>query len=34
MPLKDLARAMINAVRYGAPKQVLEVADLRPLAAR
>jgi hypothetical protein len=34
MPLVDLARAMINAVRYGAPKNVLEVPDLRALAAR
>ena len=34
MPLQDLARAMINAVRFGAPKQVLEVPDLRQLAAR
>lgn len=33
MPLVDLARAMINAVRYGAPKNVLEVPDLRALAA-
>jgi hypothetical protein len=29
-----VARAMINAVRYGAPKGVLEVPDLRELAAR
>jgi len=34
MPLRDLARAMINAVRFGAPKQVLEVADMRQLAGR
>jgi uncharacterized protein YbjT (DUF2867 family) len=34
MALRDLARAMINAVRFGAPKQVLEVPDLRQLAAR
>jgi uncharacterized protein YbjT (DUF2867 family) len=34
MPLSDVARAMINAVRYGAPKGVLEVPDLRELAAR
>jgi uncharacterized protein YbjT (DUF2867 family) len=34
MPLKDLARAMINAARFGAPKQVLEVPDMRQLAAR
>jgi uncharacterized protein YbjT (DUF2867 family) len=34
MNLSDVARAMINAVRYGAPKGVLEVPDLRLLAAR
>jgi uncharacterized protein YbjT (DUF2867 family) len=34
MPLRDVARAMLNAVRYGAPKQVLEVPDMRELAAR
>jgi uncharacterized protein YbjT (DUF2867 family) len=34
MPLRDVARAMINAVEQGAPKQVLEVADMRELAAR
>lgn len=34
MPLRDVARAMINAVRLGAAKQVLEVADIRALAAR
>jgi uncharacterized protein YbjT (DUF2867 family) len=34
MPLQTLARAMINAVRFGAPKQVLEVADIKALAAR
>lgn len=34
MPLRDVARAMINAVRFGAAKQVLEVADMRALAAR
>jgi uncharacterized protein YbjT (DUF2867 family) len=34
MPLSDVARAMINAVRHGAPKPVLEVADMRELAAR
>ena len=33
MPLVDLARAMINAVRYGAPKKVLEVPDMKALAA-
>ncbi|HTV22021.1 MAG TPA: NAD-dependent epimerase/dehydratase family protein [Polyangiaceae bacterium] len=31
MELSDVARAMINAVRFGAPKQVLEVADMRLL---
>ncbi len=34
MPLRDVARAMINAVRFGAPKGVLEVPDIRQLAAR
>ncbi len=34
MPLCDVGRAMINAVRFGAPKQVLEVPDMRQLAAR
>lgn len=34
MDLADVARAMINAARFGAPKGVLEVADLRELAAR
>lgn len=33
MDLADVARAMINAVRHGAPRQVLEVADMRALAA-
>ena len=33
MLLRDVARAMIHAVRYGAPKQVLEVADMRQLLA-
>lgn len=33
MRLSDVGRAMINAVRFGAPKQVLEVADIRQLAA-
>jgi hypothetical protein len=32
MALRDLARAMINAVRFGAPKPVLEVADMLQLA--
>ena len=34
MPLRDVARAMINAVRFGAPKQVLEVPDMKALAAK
>lgn len=34
MELRDVARAMINAVRFGAPKRVLEVPDLRELASR
>lgn len=34
MPLAEVGRAMINAVRGGAPRQVLEVADIRELAAR
>ena len=34
MPLRDVARAMINAVRFGAPKPVLEVAGMKALAAR
>lgn len=34
MELRDVARAMINAVRLGYPKRVLEVADLRELATK
>jgi hypothetical protein len=34
MSLIELGRAMINAVRFGAPKQVLEVPDIRQLAQR
>jgi uncharacterized protein YbjT (DUF2867 family) len=34
MSLRDVARAMINAARFGAPKQVLEVAEIRKLSAR
>jgi uncharacterized protein YbjT (DUF2867 family) len=34
MPLKDVAQAMLNAVRFGAPKQILEVPDIRELAKR
>jgi hypothetical protein len=33
MPLRDVGRAMIQAARFGAPKQVLEVADIKALAA-
>lgn len=33
MPLRDVARAMIQAVRAGAPRPTLEVPDLRQLAA-
>jgi hypothetical protein len=34
MALSDVGRAMINAVQWGAPKGVLEVADIRQLVAR
>ena len=34
MPLRDVARAMINAVRFGAPKNVLEVPDMRELESK
>ncbi len=34
MALCDVGRAMINAARFGAPKQVLEVPDMRELLAR
>jgi hypothetical protein len=34
MTLRDVGRAMINAARFGAPKGVLEVADIKQLAAR
>ena len=34
LPLRHVARAMINAVRLGASKQVLEVVDIRELGAR
>ena len=34
MTLSDVGRAMINSVQFGAPKGVLEVADIRELAAR
>jgi uncharacterized protein YbjT (DUF2867 family) len=34
LPLCDVARAMINAVRFGAPKTVLEAEDMKELAQR
>lgn len=34
MLLRDLGRAMINVVRSGAPKHLLEVADMKALAAK
>jgi hypothetical protein len=34
MLLRDLGRAMIHAARFGAPKQVLEVTDMKALAAK
>jgi uncharacterized protein YbjT (DUF2867 family) len=34
MTLADVARAMLNAVRFGYSKQVLEVADMRELAKK
>ncbi|MFZ5893374.1 MAG: NAD-dependent epimerase/dehydratase family protein [Myxococcota bacterium] len=34
LPLSEVARAMINAVRFGAPKNVLEVQDMKELAQR
>ena len=34
MPLSDVARGMINAVRLGAPKTVLEAEDMKELARR
>jgi uncharacterized protein YbjT (DUF2867 family) len=33
MELRDVGRAMIHAVRFGAPKGVLEVADIRALVS-
>ena len=33
IPLRDVARAMIQAVRFGAPRPILEVSDIRQLAA-
>jgi hypothetical protein len=34
LPLGAVARAMINAVRFGAPKKVLEAQDMKELAQR
>jgi uncharacterized protein YbjT (DUF2867 family) len=34
LTLSEVARAMLNCVRAGAPKNVLEVADIKALAAR
>ena len=34
LTLSEVARAMLNCVRSGAPKSVLEVADIKALAAR
>jgi uncharacterized protein YbjT (DUF2867 family) len=34
MSLRQVGRAMINATRFGAPNQVLEVEDIRELAER
>ena len=34
LTLSEVARAMLNCVRRGAPKTVLEVADIRALASR
>ena len=34
LPLSEVGRAMINAVRYGAPKTVLEAKDMKELAQR
>ena len=34
LTLSEVARAMLNCVRSGAPKNVLEVADIKALAAR
>ena len=34
MTLRDVGRAMIHAVHFGAPKQVLEVKDIQALAAK
>jgi uncharacterized protein YbjT (DUF2867 family) len=34
LPLSEVARAMLNAVRFGAPKTVLEAKDMKELAQR
>ena len=34
LTLKQIAQAMINAVKFGNEKQVLEVADIRALAEK
>ncbi len=34
LPLSEVARAMLNAVRFGAPKTVLEAKDMKALAQR
>ena len=34
LTLREVGRAMINAVRSGAPEAVLEVADIKQLAAQ
>ena len=34
LTLSEVGRAMINSVRYGAPKRVLEADDMKALAAR
>ncbi len=34
LPLSEVARAMINSVRFGAPSSVLEAKDLKALAER
>ncbi|MGC4089945.1 MAG: NAD-dependent epimerase/dehydratase family protein [Polyangiaceae bacterium] len=34
IPLRDVGRAMLNAVRFGAPQKVLEAKDIKALAQR
>jgi hypothetical protein len=34
LPLSLVARAMLNAVRFGAPKAVLEAEDMKELGLR